>query len=58
MTAKDRVLQAVAELPNESSMQDILDNLNYLNKIAKGAAQLDQGLGLSSAELKAKILNG
>jgi hypothetical protein len=58
MTAKDQVLQAVAELPSEASMQDILSNLMYLNKISQGAAQLDKGLGLSSAELKAKILNG
>lgn len=44
MTAKQRMLEAVQELPEDASYEDAMEQLLFLAKIEAGIAQADAGL--------------
>lgn len=43
MTTKDRILQAVQELPDDVTVEDVMERLLFLAKIERGLAEADRG---------------
>ena len=43
MTIKEKMLQAVQELPDDASVEDAMERLLVLAKIERGIAQADHG---------------
>jgi predicted transcriptional regulator len=55
MTTKEKVLQAVRDLPDEASVEDAMERLLLLAKIERGLRQADTGQTLSHAEVKERM---
>ena len=55
MTQKELVLDAISELPNDASLDEISDRVDFLAAIQKGFDQLDRGEGISHEEIKRQL---
>ena len=55
MTTKDKVLQAVQDLPDDASVEDAMERLLLLAKIEKGLQQADSGQTMPHAEVKERM---
>ena len=55
MTQKELVLDAIGELPENASLDEIADRVDFLAAIQKGFDQLDRGEGISHEELKRQL---
>lgn len=54
-TAKQRALQIVEELPEDSSYEDILRELAFERMIERGLADAEAGRTITSEEMKLRI---
>jgi len=52
---KDRVLEAVRELPEDATVEDAMERLYLLAKIEAGERQADAGQTLSHDEARERI---
>jgi len=52
---KDRVLDAVRELPDDATFEDAMERLYFLAKIDAGEKQADAGQTLSAEEAQKRI---
>ena len=52
MTEKELVLQTVRELPDDCSLDEIADRIEFLAAVQKGLDQLDRGEGIPHDEIK------
>ena len=55
MTTKEKVLQAVRELPEDASFEDAMERLLFLAKIEKGLQQADAGQSIPHAKVKDRM---
>ena len=55
MTQKALVLDAIKELPDEASLQEIAERIEFLAAIQKGLDQLDRGEGIPHEEVKRQL---
>ncbi|PYI93415.1 MAG: hypothetical protein DME97_06685 [Verrucomicrobia bacterium] len=55
MTQKELVLDAIGELPDEASLEDIAARVEFLAAVQKGLDQLDRGEGIPHAEVKRQL---
>lgn len=55
MTQKALVLDAVNELPDDASLDEIADRVEFLAAVQKGFDQLDHGEGISHEEVKRQL---
>ena len=55
MTSRDRILKAVAELPEDASIEDAMERLYLLMKIERGLAQVASGQLVSQEEAKLRM---
>lgn len=55
MTEKQKVLEAVRNLPDDASLEDAIERLCFLAKVNNGLRQLDAGQSLPHAEVKRKL---
>lgn len=55
MSTKEKVLQAVADLPDDASFEDAMERLLFLAKIERGLAQADRGETISNTEMKERM---
>jgi predicted transcriptional regulator len=55
MTQKELVLDAINELPDDTSLDAIADRVEFLAAVQKGLDQLDRGEGIPHAELKRQL---
>jgi predicted transcriptional regulator len=55
MTQKQLVLDAISELPDEASLDEIAERVEFLAAIQKGIDQLDQGEGIPHEEVKRQL---
>lgn len=53
---RERILEAIRELPEDASVDDAIECLVFLAKIDEGLAQLDQGEGIPHEEVKRRLL--
>jgi len=55
MTTKEKVLQAVNNLPDDASIEDAMDRLLFLAKIERGLQQVDAGQTIPHSEVKERM---
>jgi predicted transcriptional regulator len=55
MTQKELVLDAISELPDEVSLDDIAARVEFLAAVQKGLDQLDRGEGIPHEEVKRQL---
>lgn len=55
MTQKELVLDAINELPDEASLDDIAERVEFLAAVQKGLDQLDRGEGIPHEEVKRQL---
>ena len=55
MTIKDKMLQAVQELPDDASIEEAMERLLVLAKIERGIAQADRGETVSHRIVKDRM---
>lgn len=53
---KERILRAVANLPDDATIEDAIDSLVLLAKIDCGVRQLDAGEGVSHKAARSRFL--
>lgn len=53
---KERVLQAVRELPDDATVEDAMERLYFLAKVEKGLQQAEAGSTMSHEEAKRRLL--
>jgi hypothetical protein len=56
MLTKEKVISGIQKLPDNVTIDEILDQIVLLEKIEKGLDQADNNLVLSEKELDAKIV--
>jgi predicted transcriptional regulator len=54
--SKERVLKAVRDLPEDASVEDVMERLYFLAKIEEGERQAEAGQTVSHEEAKRRIL--
>jgi predicted transcriptional regulator len=55
MTTKEKVVQAVQDLPDDASYEDAMERLLFLAKIEKGVQQADSGQTIPHAQVKERM---
>jgi predicted transcriptional regulator len=55
VSQKEIVLDAISELPDEVSLQEIAEKIEFLAAIQKGMDQLDSGEGIPHEEVKRQL---
>jgi len=55
MTTKDKVIQAVQNLPDDASFEDAMERLLFLVKIERGLQQADTGQTVPHAQVKVRM---
>ena len=53
---KERVLDAVRDLPEDTTVEEVMERLYFLAKIEEGLRQADAGQTVSHEEAKQRIL--
>ena len=54
-TVKDKVLKAIADLPQEATLEDVMERLYFLYKIEKGLEQVEAGGAVRHEEATKRI---
>ena len=54
-TTRDRILEALQDLPPDATFDDAIGRLVFLAKIAAGLAELDGGQGVAHEEVKRRL---
>jgi len=55
MTTKEKVIEAVSQLPDDATYEDAMERLLFLAKIEKGLEQADAGQTLSHEQVKQQV---
>jgi predicted transcriptional regulator len=55
MTIKEKMLQVVHALPEDTSIEEAMERLLFLAKVEKGLEQADAGETLSHEEVKERM---
>ena len=55
MTQKKLVLDVINELPDEATLDEIAERVEFLAAIQKGIDQLDRGEGIPHHEIKRQL---
>jgi hypothetical protein len=58
MTGKEMVLKTVRGLPDDCSIDEIADRMEFLAGVQKGLDQLDRGEGIPHEEIKSSWPHG
>ncbi len=54
-TARERILEALQDLPDDATFDDAIERLIFLAKIDAGLAELDAGKGIPHEEVKRRL---
>ena len=52
---RDRIIEALRELPPDATVDDAIERLVFLAKIEAGLAELDRGEGIPHDEVKRRL---
>ncbi len=58
MTVKEKVLEVISQMPDDSTLEDIGYELYVIESIQKGLADLDRGDFLTHDEAREELLQG
>jgi hypothetical protein len=53
--SRDRMIEALRELPPDATVDDAIERLVFLAKIEAGLAELDRGEGIPHEEVKRRL---
>ena len=53
---KERALEAIRDLPEDATVEDVMERLYFLAKVEEGLRQADAGQTISHEEAKRRIL--
>lgn len=53
---KNEMIRAIADLPEDATVEDAMERLYFLAKIERGLEQSESGETVSHAEIKARFL--
>ena len=53
--SKDRILEALRDLPSDATVDDAIERLIFLARVEEGLAQLDAGRGIAHDEIKRRF---
>jgi predicted transcriptional regulator len=54
-TKRDRIIEALQDLPPDATLDDAIERLVFLAKIDAGLAELDAGEGIPHDEVKRRL---
>ena len=54
-TAKQRALEAIEKLPEDASLEEVMERLYFLSKVERGLQQADAGQVVSHEEAKRRL---
>jgi len=54
-TGRDRILEALQDLPEDATLDDAIERLVFVAKIDAGLADLDAGRGIPHEEVKRRL---
>ena len=54
-TTRDRIIEALENLPQDATFDDAIERLVFLAKIEEGLGELDAGQGISHDEAKRRL---
>lgn len=54
-TIKEKVLKVIADLPQEATLEDVLERLYFLYKIEKGLEQVEAGDAVTHEEAMKRV---
>jgi predicted transcriptional regulator len=54
-TNRERILEALQDLPDDATLDDAIERLIFLAKIDAGLAELDGGQGVPHEEVKRRL---
>jgi len=54
-TTRDRIIEALQDLPPDATFDDAIERLVFLAKIETGLAELDSGEGIPHTEVKRRL---
>jgi len=46
MTAKERAIRSIRELPDDATWEDVQERINFIAGVRKGLRDLDEGKGV------------
>ena len=55
MTTKDRVLHVVQDLPEDSSIEDVMERLLFMAKVERGIQEADAGRIITHGQVREKM---
>ena len=55
MTTKEAVLRTISELPDDASLEEILDAILLRLKVERGRQQIAEGRSLSHGEVRERL---
>ncbi len=55
MTTKESVLQAIRELPDDASLEEILDAVLLRIKVERGRREIQEGKGIPHAQVRERL---
>ena len=54
-TVREKVLQALQDLPEDATLDDAIERLIFLAKVDAGLAELDAGQGIPHDEVRRRL---
>jgi predicted transcriptional regulator len=54
-TARERILEALQDLPDDATFDDAIERLLFLAKVEAGLAELDAGKGIPHDEVRRRL---
>jgi predicted transcriptional regulator len=55
MTEKEIVLETIRALPDDCSLEEVAERIEFMAKVQKGLDQLDRGEGIPHGEVKKQL---
>jgi hypothetical protein len=54
-TAKERILEALRDLPADATFEDAIERIVFLAKVEEGLLELDSGKGIPHEQVKRRV---